>query len=212
MKGIEMTPQYKAARDAAALECYQRLCPHQERHDEYMATGRSTTAKAFVEGYDAGYAQGQAENTVAISAKDAEIERAENKIHGWVEHLRAQAAVTEKLSQEIERLAYEHAKERSRRQEAEKEFARLKDEIDEARKETFYKAASMDLADKLRLWKQQAEKLRGALEEIHTALAEGGAYTVEDGFEEPEPCRHYRLLGATLAEYAAWQSERAEGK
>lgn len=44
-----MTP-FERALTEAALECYKRLCPHQERHDEYMATGRSTTAKAFVEG------------------------------------------------------------------------------------------------------------------------------------------------------------------
>lgn len=47
-----MSDNWKKVRDKAALECYRRLCPHQERHEEYMARGKSTTAKAFLEGYD----------------------------------------------------------------------------------------------------------------------------------------------------------------
>lgn len=45
----------------------------------------------------------------------------------------------------------------------------------------------------------EVKKLRDALEKVRDLLEEGGAYLVEDGFEEPEQCRQLSVIIEALA-------------
>jgi hypothetical protein len=51
--------------------------------------------------------------------------------------------------------------------------------------------------------KLHSDKMEAALKKAHLSLEEGGAYIVEDGFEEPEHCALFRSLDIALAEYQA---------
>jgi hypothetical protein len=181
-----VTSQYKAARDENSVAVANSI--------DWKGLGagairyKPMAINMWRLGADFGYAQAQAENSAVIAAKDAEIERAENKVHGWVEHLRAQATVTEKACAE-------------------------RDE-----------------------WKQQAEKLRGALELADKTLKKvhGHAKECADIYDREWTAKHPGMYSGfcanmwraaeqhilmcssffktenqrLLAEYAAWKGEK----
>lgn len=41
--------------------------------------------------------------------------------------------------------------------------------------------------------RRERDRYKEALEKIADSLEDGGAYIVEDGFEEPKPCEHLRI-------------------